>query len=60
MKFNKLIAKKRYVIERTFGGIKKWFRAGVARYKGIAKTHTQHVLEAIAYNLKRAPRDNCI
>jgi len=54
-KFNKLISKKRWVIERTFGSIKKWFKSERARYKGKIKTHGQHVLEAIAHNLKRAP-----
>ncbi|MDR0619793.1 MAG: IS5 family transposase [Bacteroidales bacterium] len=53
--FNKLISKKRWVVERTFGGMKRWFRTGRARYKGLAGTHTQHLLEAIAYNLYRAP-----
>ena len=54
-KFNNLVGKTRYVIERTFGGIKKWFNGGVCRYKGKAKTHTQHIMQAIAYNLKRSP-----
>ena len=35
--------------------MKKWFGAGHARYKGLEKVHAQHVLEAIAYNLYRAP-----
>ncbi len=26
-----------------------------ARYVGVAKTHSQHALEAIGYNLYRAP-----
>ncbi len=52
---NVLISKQRYKVERTFGSMKKWFGAGVCRYVGIKKTHTQHVLEAIAYNLKRSP-----
>jgi len=55
IKFNKLISKQRYVVERTFGGMKRWFGAGIARYRGKAKMHTQHVMEAIAYNLFRAP-----
>jgi len=54
-RFNKLVSKQRYVVERTFGGMKRWFGSGKARYKGILKTHGQHVMEAIAYNLKRAP-----
>jgi len=53
--FNKLISKTRYVVERTFGGQHRWFGSGRTRYKGLAKTHTLHVLEAICYNLKRAP-----
>lgn len=55
IKFNKLISMDRYKVERTFGGMKRWFNVGLARYVGIEKTHTQHVMEAIAYNLYRAP-----
>jgi len=29
--------------------------AGKAKYVGIEKTHSQHVMEAIAYNLYRSP-----
>jgi IS5 family transposase len=54
-KYNKLISKKRWVVERTLAGMRRWFRSGVARYVGLAKTHTQHLLEAMAYNLYRAP-----
>ncbi len=53
--FNKLVSKTRWVVERTFAGIKKWFNGGTARYMGKKKMHTQHVLLAIAYNLKRSP-----
>lgn len=53
--FNKMIGKTRYVVERTFGSMNRWFGAGRTRYKGLEKTHTLHVLEAICYNLKRAP-----
>jgi hypothetical protein len=35
--------------------MRRWFNCGLARYVGLAKTHTQHLLEAIAYNLYRAP-----
>ena len=52
---NKLISKERYKVERTFGSIKRWFNTGVCRYVGMDKTHSQHVLEAIAHNLKRTP-----
>ena len=54
-KYNRLISKKRWIVERTLGGMKRWFNCGLARYVGLAKTHTQHLLEAIAYNLYRAP-----
>jgi len=55
-KFNKLISKTRYRIERTFGSIKSWFGGGKTRYRGLKKTHAQHLLEAMAYNLYRVPR----
>lgn len=54
-KFNKLIGKTRFKVERTFGGIKRWFLGGIARYKGIEKMHTQNLLEALSYNLYRSP-----
>ena len=54
--FNKIISKYRYKVERTFGGMSRWFGAGIARYKGMKKVHGQHVMEAIAYNLKRSPK----
>jgi len=52
---NKLIGKTRFKVERTFGSIKRWFNSTQTRYKGIAKTHTQNLIEAIAHNLYRAP-----
>lgn len=54
-KFNKLIGKTRFKVERTFGGIKLWFKGGTARYRGIEKMHTQNLMEAICYNLYRSP-----
>jgi IS5 family transposase len=53
--FNAKISKTRYKVERTFGSIHLWFRGGTARYVGLAKTHAQHIMEAIAYNLYRTP-----
>ena len=55
-KFNKLIGQTRFKVERTFGGIKRWFLGGTARYRGIAKMHTQNIMEAVCYNLYRTPR----
>lgn len=54
-RFNRLISKTRYKVERTFGSIRRWFKSGEARYVGLDKMHTQHLLEAIAHNLYRAP-----
>lgn len=54
-KFNKIISQTRYKVERTAGSMKRWFRAATARYIGVLKTHTQHLMEAIAYNLYRSP-----
>lgn len=54
-KFNKIIGKTRFKVERTFGGIKRWFNGGTARYRGIDKMHTQNLMEAIGYNLYRSP-----
>ena len=53
--FNKWVSKTRYTVERTFGSMSKWFGAGIAKYIGQVKTHAQHLLEAMAYNLKRSP-----
>ena len=60
---NKAISKLRYAVERKFGSMHRWFGAGIAKYVGLAKTHAQHIMEAIAYNLYRAPEiivSNCI
>ena len=54
-KFNKLIGKVRFKVERTFGGIKRWFNGATARYRGIKKMHTQNLMEAMSYNLYRSP-----
>ena len=54
-RFNKQVGKTRFKVERTFGGIKRWFNGGVARYRGIEKMHTQNLMEAMCYNLYRSP-----
>jgi transposase, IS5 family len=51
-RYNRLICRSRYKIERVFGSIKRWFGRLEARYVGMAKPHGQHVLEAIAYKLR--------
>ena len=52
-RYNKLISKDGYKIERVFGSIKRCFGRLSASYVGMAKPHGQHVLEAICYNLYR-------
>ncbi|XOD66947.1 MAG: hypothetical protein ACMUEL_02695 [Flavobacteriales bacterium Tduv] len=34
--------------------IKRWFGSGKDRYKGLARVHAQHLMEAMAYNLCRS------
>ena len=55
-KFNKMIGKTRFKVERSFGSINRWFQGGEARYRGLAKMHTQNLMEAICHNLYRSPR----
>ena len=54
-RFNKIVSKVRYQVERTFGSIRRWFKSDTARYVGKSKMHTQHLMEAMAYNLYRTP-----
>ena len=60
---NVVISKTRYKVEHTFGSMHRWSGAGIARYVGLSKTHAQHIMESIAYNLYRTPGimvSNCI
>jgi transposase, IS5 family len=52
---NGLITQARYVVERTFGSQTRWFGSKILRYQGLAKAHAWHLLQAMAYNLKRLP-----
>jgi IS5 family transposase len=54
-RINKTISQTRYKIERTFGSINRWFKVSGARYVGKAKTHSQHLIQGICYNLYRMP-----
>jgi IS5 family transposase len=51
--FNKSISGVRYVIERTFGGLKRWFNLGRAKYIGLEKTHNHNLRLATIYNVVR-------
>ncbi|XOD68177.1 MAG: hypothetical protein ACMUEL_02865 [Flavobacteriales bacterium Tduv] len=33
----------------------RWFGLGKAHYKGLARVHAQHIMEAMAHNLYRSP-----
>ena len=47
---NKLISKERYIVEQTFGTLKRIFKAGES-YRGKRKTENQMVFKAISLNL---------
>jgi IS5 family transposase len=49
---NRLISRKRFIVERSFGTLKKWCGLTRARYFGLAKVQGQVLLNAIAFNLK--------
>jgi IS5 family transposase len=51
---NKLISKKRYIVERVFGTLKQQYDIARASYIGIAKVEGELLLSSLAYNLKRA------
>jgi len=50
---NKLIGKRRFVVERTFGTMKRTYGLHRARYLGLAKTQAEVLMKSMAYNLKR-------
>ncbi|XOD66669.1 MAG: transposase [Flavobacteriales bacterium Tduv] len=49
------MSKTLWVVECTFSSIKRCFGAGRAYYKGLARVHAQHFMEAMAHNLYCAP-----
>lgn len=51
---NRLIGKRRFVTERTFGTLKRVYGLNRARYLGLAKVNAEIIVKSIAYNLKRA------
>ena len=50
---NKAISKRRFVVERTFGTLKRTYGLGRARYLSLVKTQAEVMIKSIAYNLKR-------
>jgi len=51
---NKTIAQHRYVIERTFGSLKRSYGWSRSRYIGLEKTTCYLYIRCLAYNIKRA------
>ena len=51
---NKLISKKRYIVEQCFGTVKRLFRMGRASYFRTVKVNAQVVMKSICMNLKKA------
>ena len=51
---NKAINKRRFVVERTFGTLKRTYGLARCRYIGLEKIANEVNLKAIAYNLDRA------
>ncbi|AYQ55816.1 IS5 family transposase [Bathymodiolus thermophilus thioautotrophic gill symbiont] len=51
---NKAISKRRFVVERTFGTLKRTYGLARSRYIGLEKVASEVNLKAIAYNLVRA------
>lgn len=51
---NKLISKRRFRVEQCFGTMKRLFGLHRARQFGVAKTHAQLAMAAIAQNLLKA------
>jgi transposase, IS5 family len=63
-KRNKLISKKRYIVERVFGTLKQHYGMARASYLGTLKVQGELLLASLAYNLKRAlflppPQEQC-
>ncbi len=66
---NKAISKRRFVVERTFGTLKRTYGLSRSRYRSLEKVASEVNLKAIAYNLTRAvnvykarwqPGDYCV
>ena len=64
-KRNKLISKRRYIVERVFGTLKEHYDMARASYLGTLKVEGEFLLSSLAYNLKRAlfllpHREKCV
>jgi IS5 family transposase len=53
---NKLISAKRFIVERTFGTLKRQLKIGRSSYKGRSKVEAQLLIKALCYNLLKASK----
>ncbi|MBC6413136.1 MAG: transposase [Hyphomonadaceae bacterium] len=53
-RFNRLVAKQRWVIEQSFGTLKRLFHGGRARYMTREKVEAEQTFKAVAMNLLKA------
>jgi IS5 family transposase len=51
---NRLIARRRGLVETTFAGLKQRMRTVRARYRGLVKTAAQMMMAMLAFNMRRA------
>ena len=51
---NRIISSVRYKVERTIGTLKRGYHFSRMRYKGIKKGNMEFLLNAMAFNLKKA------
>ena len=51
---NRLIGRLRYIVEQSFGTLKRRYRFSRARYVGRVKTELEFYLNAMAFNIKKA------
>ena len=56
MKFNKLISKKRWRVEQSFGILKRRFKSSRARYMTLAKVTAQLIRKTICMNTLKATK----
>jgi IS5 family transposase len=52
--FNKLVSKRRYIVEQCFGTLKRRFHCARASYNGLVKVNAWMHIKAVAFNLLKA------
>ena len=57
---NKRISKTRYIVEQSFGTLKRLFKMGRASYMGTAKVNGQMLIKAMCMNLLKAANKICL